>query len=374
MPRFAEDGPSLLILDDAHEVTSTDSSDILDWLALHVPSGSRIVIAARAPGRLPLARLRVSGRLLELGPPELALSDEEAVELLRNSGVRIEASEATALNRRCEGWAGGIELAVMAGSIDQSGALIPRPVGSDHLIREYVRSEVLARFSPADVDFLLRSSVLLRLTGGLCDAVLETTGSGDVLLSLERSNALVTALDPDHVWYRYHDLFREALVAELERTDPTLPPRLRHRASEWHASQGMADEAVTYERAAGEDAAAARLVVTFAQAMYNDGRQATVVGWLDWVESSRTRRGRCGAGDVRSPGVRAHGRGRPCRPLGGRARSDRVGWSLGSRKRRDVADAAPQHVRSRRQLGAPCDRRVGRASSSRTRAPGDAWH
>jgi LuxR family transcriptional regulator, maltose regulon positive regulatory protein len=290
MPRLsaaiAEDGPSLLILDDAHEVTSTDSADVLTWLALHVPRGSRLVVSARAPGRLPLARLRMSGRILELGPQDLALTDDEAVELLRGSGVSIDSSEATELNRRCEGWAGGIELAVLAGSVDESGSLVPRPVGSDHLVRDYVRSEVLARLSESEVDFLLRSSVLRRLTAGLCDAVLDTHGSGDMLHSLERSNALVTALDPDHVWYRYHDLFREALVAELERTDPTLPPRLRHRAAEWYASRGMADEAVSYAREAGEDATAARLVGAFAQSMYNNGRQATVVGWLDWVETA----------------------------------------------------------------------------------------
>ena len=102
----------------------------------------------------------------------------------------------------------------------------------------------------------------------------------------KRSNALVTALDPDHTWYRYHDLFREALVAELERIDPTLPPLLRHRASEWHASCGMAEEAVHYAQEGGDEVAAVRLVGAFAQSTFNQGRHATVIAWLDWAESA----------------------------------------------------------------------------------------
>src|SRR5688572_13403567 len=149
MPRLGavlnEQGPTLLVLDDIHEIGSREAADVIVWLALHVPAGSRLVIGGRSSAQLALSRLRVDGHLLEIGASDLALSDDEAAEILRALGVNLPASDAAALNTRCEGWAGGLQLAVLAGSTNESGEFVARPTGSDHLITDYVRTEVLAR-------------------------------------------------------------------------------------------------------------------------------------------------------------------------------------------------------------------------------------
>jgi len=126
------------------------------------------------------------------------------------------------VRRRTEGWPVGLylaALAVKAGGGQQAGFSL---TGDDRFMADYLRSELLAHLPPELVEFLTRTAVLERLSGPLCDAVLATSGSGRVLESLEDSNLLLTALDRQRQWYRYHQLFRELLRAELELREPEL--------------------------------------------------------------------------------------------------------------------------------------------------------
>jgi LuxR family maltose regulon positive regulatory protein len=134
------------------------------------------------------------------------------------------------------------------------------------------------------VRFLTYSSVLDRMTGSLCDAVLRTTGSTDVLEMLERSNLLLVPLDRTRHWYRYHRLFGEGLRARIERDDPALVAELRGRAADWCESHGMPEDAVVYARAAGDAGRVARIVERLALPMYAAGRAGTIEEWFDWLE------------------------------------------------------------------------------------------
>ena len=132
------------------------------------------------------------------------------------------------LTRRTEGWPGALYLAALS-----LKAQHPRNAagiefsGRERFLVDYLQSVLLAGLSPTEVRFLTRTAVLERLSGPLCDAVLGTTGSAAVLASLERSNLLVVPLDRQREWYRYHQLFREQLCGELERSEPELV-RLAH--------------------------------------------------------------------------------------------------------------------------------------------------
>ncbi len=98
---------------------------------------------------------------------------------------------------------------------------------------DYLRLEVLARLSDDEVRFLRRSAVLHTMSGALCDAVLQETGSAEVLARMGRSNQLVVSLGRRAEDYRYHHLFREMLLMELERSEPELVAPLLRRAAEW---------------------------------------------------------------------------------------------------------------------------------------------
>ena len=157
--------------------------------------------------------------------------------------------------------------------------------GSDRLVSDYLRSELLAHLSPGDLRFLTRTAVLEPMSGPLCDAVLEATGSAAILESLERSNLFLVPLDTDGRSYRYHHLFRELLRAELERSEPEVVPGLLARAAAWCEANGQPEAAITYRQEAGDVDRVARLFELCGQPVYQSGRVTTVERWLHWLEA-----------------------------------------------------------------------------------------
>ena len=233
--------PLVLVLDDLHFVSDSTSLDAVAALLAHVPEGSQIVVASREAPPLPLARLRAQGRVHEIGADELRLNAEEAAALLRHASVDLDESAVSELTARTEGWPAGLYLAALSLRADGSEAEGARTFrGDDRFVADYLHFELLSRLTADDVRFLTRSSVLDRMCGGLCDAVLGRQDSATVLESLERSNRFVVPLDRRRTWYRYHHLFRDLLRSELERREPGIAPELQRRAMAWCEANGAA--------------------------------------------------------------------------------------------------------------------------------------
>ena len=192
--------------------------------------------------------------------------------------------EIAELTEHTEGWPAGLYLAALsirARGVRAEGAATFS--GSDRLVSDYLRSELLAHLSVDDVRFLTRSAVLDRITGPLCDATLEMSGSAAILESLARSNLFVVPLDAHGEWYRYHHLFQEQLRSELERAEPDVVPGLLARAAEWSETHEQPEAAIRYMQAAGDVDRVARLVEQCAIATYQRGGVETVERWLDWI-------------------------------------------------------------------------------------------
>jgi LuxR family transcriptional regulator, maltose regulon positive regulatory protein len=149
---------------------------------------------------------------------------------------------------------------------------------------EYLRSELLSRLSDDEVSFLVRTSVLERMCGPLCDSVLGASGSAAVLESLERSNLLLVALDRQAEWYRYHHLLRDLLRAELRRREPEAVPRLHLGAAAWYEANGLLELAIGHAQEGGDSDRVARLVLAVMQPVWASGRVDTVLGWMEWFE------------------------------------------------------------------------------------------
>ena len=277
--------PLVLVLDDLHAVEGLSCLDVLAALCEYVPSGSQLVIASREAPALPLARWRTRGWLHEVGVADLRLDDQEAQVLLTAAGVELDPAEVADLTERTEGWPAGLYLAALS---LQAGAPSPARAetftGDDRLVAEYFRFELLSRLPEAEARFLTHTSVLDRMCGGLCDAVLETRQSAQTLQALERSNRFVVPLDRRGGWYRYHHLFGQLLRNELERTDPEAVAMLNRRAMAWCMANDLPEAAVRYGHAAGETAIVAGLVDRLALPVYYDGRMATLEEWLGWFD------------------------------------------------------------------------------------------
>jgi LuxR family transcriptional regulator, maltose regulon positive regulatory protein len=275
--------PLVLILDDYHLITDAICHQTLGWFLDHLPAEVHVVLSTRLDPPLPLARMRARGELAELRVGELQFTHEETAELLNGSmGLALAAEDVARLAERTEGWAAGLVLAGLSlrGRPDSSG-FIAAFSGGDRHVADYLVAEVLERQPEELRGFLLRTSLLERLSGPLCDAVLETQGSAELLRELEASNLFVVPLDDRRQWYRYHQLFADLLRLQLGAREPTLVPVLHRRAAAWHRQAGNVDEAIGHASAAGEFAEAGALIARHWAAHWLGGQRATVARWLE---------------------------------------------------------------------------------------------
>jgi len=246
------------------------------------------VLATREDPPLPLGRLRARGQLAELRAGELRFSDEETSAFLNNAlGLGLSVEDIERLQMRTEGWPAALYLAALTlrGRSDPS-SVIEAFAGDDRHVVDYLTGEVLARQVPELQTFLLRTSILTRLCGPLCDAVTETEGSDRILDELERSNLLLVPLDAKRHWYRYHPLFAELLRHELKRTEPGTVAALHRRASSWCGDAGLIVEAANHANAAGDIDAAVELVGRHWSWFLDQGQLTTVSRWLDALPAS----------------------------------------------------------------------------------------
>jgi LuxR family transcriptional regulator, maltose regulon positive regulatory protein len=273
------------VLDHTELLHNHQCRDAIAELSVHLPSSGQLVVASRGAPPLPLARLRARGAIMEIGIDELAMGEPEARELLTGAGVDLADAVTAELVGHTEGWPVGLyiaSLALRAGSPRSPGFAFS---GDDRLMADYLRTELLSRVPRGRVSFLTRTSVLERMCGPLCDAVVNGTRSGRLLEALEGSNLLVVPLDRRREWYRYHKLFQQLLRAELGQREADVVAELHARAASWFEANGLAEMAITHAQAAGDADQVARLVTACAQPAYAGGRHETVDRWLQWFDN-----------------------------------------------------------------------------------------
>jgi LuxR family maltose regulon positive regulatory protein len=275
--------PVLLVLDDVQDVLSPESVALLRGvIESGDPGTTQVAVASRSRHALALAGLRPGAGHAELGREELLFSEAESRQLFATR-PRFEPGSVRPVLRRTEGWAAGMYLAALAGqdSRGQPGARGAATIaGDDVFIADYFRDELLAAEPPESVRFLLRTSILGQMSGPLCDALLDRSGSAVRLADAERRGLFVVPLDRDGEWYRYHRLFREMLLSELRRREPGAELRLHRRAAAWYERQGRPEPAVTHALAGRDELTAARLINGVGRDLPSGKRLARVRGWL----------------------------------------------------------------------------------------------
>ncbi len=271
----------VVVLDDAHLASPDAVRDTLEALLEDMPAGSMLAVGSRTEPPLPLGRLRACRTLLEVRVEDLAMIPAEASILVRQAGLELDFTAVQSLVARTEGWPAGLYLSALSlrKQVDVSGAL-SRLRGDDHSLAEYFRDEVLSSLQLDLTEFAVRTSVVDELSGPICDAVLDRSGSGRVLPRLERANALLRPLDSAHDRYRWHGLFRDALGAELRRTAPELVHTLHERASFWYEAHGDVDRAIAHAVDAHDAMRTGDLLWASIVAYVTQGRNEIVQGWL----------------------------------------------------------------------------------------------
>ena len=278
--------PVSIVLDQLEALSSRASREAVATFALAVPAGVQLVLASREELSLPTARMRVERRLLEIGTDDLALSVDEAAQLLAASGVELSAARTDLLVQDTEGWPAALYLAGLA--LRSGEATTERPfTGADRLMCDYLRSEVLAPLSRPQRRLLARTSVLTQVCGPLGDALMGGTDATRILERLHRRSLLVrpVEVDGEGEWYRCHPLLRQVLQAELRTEAPELVPELHARAAAWLETHDAWEDAIDHAYLAGDAHHFGRLVLESMQEVWASGEIDTVLRWMERLGS-----------------------------------------------------------------------------------------
>ena len=277
----------VLVLDDYHVLDAKPVDDALAFLVEHLPPQLHLVIATREDPALPLARLRARGQLTELRAADLRFTPDEAAEFLNQvMGLDLSAEEIAALDARTEGWIAGLQLAAISlqGRADAAG-FIASFAGSHRFVLDYLVEEVLQRQPEPVQTFLLRTSILDRLCGPLCDAVLlDASASGQETLEyLDRANLFIVPLDTERRWYRYHHLFADLLRQRRQQSAVSSGGEDEDhlRASEWFEANGLEIEAFEHAAAGHDVERAERLIEGRGMPLHFRGALVPILHWLE---------------------------------------------------------------------------------------------
>jgi len=282
----AVSAPFILVLDDYHALDSAAVDDALATLLDLMPPQMTLIMTSRSDPGFPISRLRARGELLELRADDLRFTELETAQFLQETmGLTLLPEQIAALEARTEGWIAGLQMAALSLQNRASGdvaSFVHTFTGSHRFVLDYLVEETLQQQPEIVRSFLLSTSILDRLCGPLCDAVLEREGSQTVLETLERDNLFVVPLDDKRIWYRYHHLFADVLRAHAETVLPDPSAALHRRASQWYAELGSPADAFRHAMAAEDYEQAAALAELAWRSM--DRRYQSGI-WLSWVKA-----------------------------------------------------------------------------------------
>ena len=283
----------VLILDDWQAVRNPVCDKTMTAFVEQAPESVQVVMSSRSDPGLPIGRLRAHGRLIELRAGDLRLSATEASTLVRGAGVRLRRAEVERLTDRTEGWLAGLCLAMLVVKKQPDPrAFVVDFAGDTRHVLDYLAGDVLQTVAPDVRDFLVRTSVLDRLSGPLCDFALETSGSARRLTEIEQANLFLIPLDESGTEYRYHHLFAAMLQRELNASAPAAALRIHARASEWLEDAGEIESAIEHGIASRNVERASTLITRHGNIFWSWGRVTTVARWLaalSWPEATADR-------------------------------------------------------------------------------------
>ena len=273
----------VLILDDYHVIHNPLIHQQLTFLLEHQPAQMHITLITREDPFLPLSRLHARGQVVEIRQNDLRFSREECAEFLqRVMGIPLTPEDVAALEHRTEGWIVGLQLAALSmQGRDDLADFVQEFRGSSRFILDYLIDEVFERQTPEVKNFLLKTSILERLSAPLCAVVTENANSRDLLGHLEQANLFIIPLDQERGWYRYHHLFSELLHHRLSTLEHAQEAPLHQRASLWYEAEGLLADAIQHALKAKDWERSAALIELAGDALLKRGEVSTLVNWCE---------------------------------------------------------------------------------------------
>ncbi|WP_244237361.1 LuxR C-terminal-related transcriptional regulator [Corallococcus llansteffanensis] len=282
----------VVVIDDFHVLRERSLVRAFSYLLDHAPPHVHWIVSSRSPPELDLAKLKLTEQLVTLDSRDLSLDGEAIHELgQRLCGAALAPEDVEYLRARTEGWVAGVKLALLtAGEHASVSDALRKAIGSNHDVARYLADVVLREQTEEVHAFLVLSSVVDRLNGELCNALLGITHGAALLAGLERAQLFIQSLDTQHQWYRYHPLFLDFLRTQLACTYGDRIPWLHRAASAWFAEHAMPDEALPHAFASGDRGWCLELTVRCVEAWMREGEIASVLHWTTKLTEEETLR------------------------------------------------------------------------------------
>ncbi|MEC7816903.1 MAG: LuxR C-terminal-related transcriptional regulator [Pseudomonadota bacterium] len=280
-----------LVLDDYHVIRDDNIHRQLAWFVDYLPAGVVVTLISRSEPPLPLARWRVRRQVRDIHPNQLAFSTDECRRFFHDTmGIPLPDADIQAICQRTEGWVAAMQLSALSGAATSDGrspGAEPGPLAPDvRLISDYVLSEVLVQLPDELTGFLLETACCSRLCAPLCDSIRERSDSQAFLEQLLAQNLFLIPLDNENVWFRYHDLFRDALLQRFQNDSPAAAERLQQRCTDWLLSHGHVQEGLAMIASRGDTGRLATVLAEHGNNLIHGGYHLPVLNWLNHLPDS----------------------------------------------------------------------------------------
>ena len=248
-----ENTPFILSLDDYHLINNPTIDMILSDLLRYETQPMHLILAARRNPPISFSRLKVQNMVVEIGTADLRFTEAEAESFLRqNVDAPLSAEVINQLEEKTEGWAAGLALAAISlREKVQPEQLITQLGEGDRLVSDYLLDQVF-NIQPGEVqEFLLKTATFDQFCASMLSEVFDSGQSEGQIQSLlekiESSGIFLVHLDSQHIYFRYHHLFRQLLLSRqrfaLSHEQFTL---IHQRAAEWLIRHGQLDSAINH--------------------------------------------------------------------------------------------------------------------------------
>jgi len=271
----------ILIMDDYHLIEESTIHESLALLIKYLPANAHLVIISRSQLPFSSVRLQAGGQVKEISVSGLQFTEEEISALCRVRGLSISSDDLQALKIQTEGWAVGLTLLLDSMEKDREKLFAPPGLRLDTgRVAAYLADEVMNRWGEAEQLFMIQTSILMNLSGPICNAVTGRADGTQMLEKLARHNTFVIVLDQENGWYRYHHLFTEFLQHELSHFEDNDTNALHERAGSWFEKNGYTKEAVRHYLQGHLYEKAAAIIEEKGREMLKTGDLETLLGWL----------------------------------------------------------------------------------------------
>ncbi len=277
----------ILVLEDYHVLGESDVHELMAQFLRYLPPNMHLAIASRVDPPFPLARLRLQQQITEIRAADLRFNSEQITHFWQQTtGKSLSHATRSILERYTEGWIAGLKLAAISlrgNKQDRDEDRITEALTNikQFPIMDYLLEEVLAQQPLSVQEFLLQTSILDCFCPSLCNALLKTTTSQDIIEQLKKSNLFLVSLDNQQEWYRYHHLFQDLLKSKLpSRFSQAEITSLYHKAGMWFAENGFVEEGIRYLLKSGDEVSAAKLVEQHRYQCWNQEVGISLEKWL----------------------------------------------------------------------------------------------